>query len=107
MRAAEVEELRLFTVPEARAADPATSHAAAAAIASSAGAGLDDLRECFRDAGRRGLTDDELCARLPRRYAPTVKSARSRLAKLGEVVPTDETRLSARGRSQIVWRIPC
>lgn len=100
-------QLALFAAPTARQSDPATAHTAAAAVESGRiGSCLTDLRECFRAAGARGLTDDELCARLPRRYPPTVKSARSRLAKLGEVVPTDETRLSARGRSQTVWRCP-
>ena len=53
-----------------------------------------------------GLTDDELCAQVPYLYPPTVKSARSRLSKAGELVDSGERRLSDRGRRQIVWRRP-
>jgi predicted ArsR family transcriptional regulator len=51
------------------------------------------------------LTDEEIAARLPGLYEPTVRTARSRLSKRGLVVPTGETRRSARGREMHVWQV--
>ena len=52
-----------------------------------------------------GCTDDELAARLPLCYPPTVKSARSRLTALGLLVDSGTRRPSDRGRAQIVWAL--
>lgn len=52
-----------------------------------------------------GLTDDQLCAVLVSRYAPTVKTARSRLAKRGILVDTGRRCPSNRGREMAVWRL--
>lgn len=88
--------------PRARHSDPETSHAAAAAVARTASALEAEILAAFAVAGARGLTDDELCSRLPVRYWPTVKSARSRLSKAGRLEDTDGRRATARGRAAIV-----
>ena len=52
------------------------------------------------------LTDDELCTQLGNLYhAPTVKTARSRLARAGLLVDSGKRGKSARGRQQIAWRL--
>lgn len=87
--------------PRARRHDPDTSVAAAAAVGVTA-AGLQlEILEAFVAHG--ALTDDELAGYLPHRHAPTVKTARSRLSGLGELVDTGWRRPSLRGRAQIVW----
>ncbi len=48
------------------------------------------------------LTDDELCARLPDWYPPTIKSARSRLARAGYLHRAGEG-VSKRGRRMTRW----
>jgi len=50
-----------------------------------------------------GLTDDELVRTLPERYGPTVKTARSRLAKRGLLVANGDRRRSARGAWMAVY----
>lgn len=97
-------QLALFADPTARYDDPAPSHAAAELIAPHTAAVEHDIVAAFR-AHPAGLTDDELCRHLEQRYPPTVKTARSRLAKTGRLVPTGE-RLSLRGRPMTVWRLP-
>lgn len=91
--------------PRARTVDPWTSHAAALTVGQGATAAvLNVYRATFEEIGR-GLTDDEMCARVtddPRRW-PTLKSARSRLTNSGWLYDTGLTRLSERGRAQIVW----
>jgi hypothetical protein len=54
---------------------------------------------------RCGMTDDEIAARLPTCYPPTVKSARSRLSGQGLLVDSGVRRPSVRGRDQIVWKL--
>ncbi len=99
------EQLYLTEVAQSgrvRHSDPVTSVAAARTIS-----GRTDLAIAAAfcaDLGS-GMTDDELCVRLPFLYAPTVKSARSRLSKRGLLVASGRTRPSARGREQIVWRL--
>jgi hypothetical protein len=96
-------QLALWTAPAARKSDPPTSHAAAAAPT---GALERLILDTFAYNGGTELCDDELCAQLRWLHAPTVKTARSRLSKRGLLVPTDKRRPSARGRDQIVWRLP-
>jgi hypothetical protein len=81
--------------------DPDTSYAAAQAI----GNGVENA--VYRVFCRHGywLTDDELAFQLDGFYAPTVKSARSRLAKRGLLVDSGKRRLSDRGQKMIVWRL--
>lgn len=96
-------QLSLFAEPEARATDPATSHAAAEAVSHEASRQETRIMERFAMFGP--MCDDELCARSPQWYPPTLKSARSRLSKRGFLVPTGETRKSIRGQDQQVWRL--
>lgn len=94
-------QLDLFNAPKARRSDPSTSVAAAQQVKS--GPTEEAILVVLRMAGP--LTDDELCHRLPGLYAPTVKTARSRLAKRGLLTPAG-TRLSCRQREMTVWRLP-
>lgn len=93
-------QLELLNEPKARRRDRATSHAAAGQVRP--GPTETAILTVLRMAGP--LTDDELCHRLPGLYGPTVKTARSRLAKRGLLVP-EGTRLSSRQREMTVWRI--
>lgn len=81
--------------------DPDTSYAAAQCI----GQGVENA--AYRVFCRDGcsLTDDELAALLPGFYAPTVKSARSRLTRRGLLVDSGKRRSSERGQRMIVWRL--
>ena len=89
--------------PRYRHSDPDTSRAAAAAQHPSA---LEiEILQVFHADGGRGLTDDELVAVLRHRYGPTVKTARSRLAKRGVLIDTGERRRSNRGRDMAVWKL--
>lgn len=96
-----------LTLPAARATDPETSHAAAAAVPSGVveAAVMRVFVRKFSTYGC-GMTDDELVAALPEHHGPTVKSARSRLSKSGRLVNSGCTALSNRGRASIVWRLP-
>jgi hypothetical protein len=96
-------QLALWAAPGVRRSDPDTSHAAAAAPT---GALERLILDTFAYNGGTELCDDELAARLPWLHGPTVKTARSRLSKRGLLVPTEARRPSARGRDQIVWRLP-
>lgn len=87
--------------PRARRRDPDTSHAAATHVARGAGTLEVLILEQFVAHGT--LTDDELCLWLRDHYPPTVKTARSRLSGLGDLVDTGWRRPSVRGRPQIVW----
>jgi hypothetical protein len=89
-------QLDLF--PKARRRDPETSHEAARRAPNVEDVILEVLAN-YRD----GLTDDELCAELAKHYPPTVKSARSRLAKYGCLHDSGKRRLSLRNRSMVVW----
>lgn len=92
--------------PRARRNDPSTSHAAAAGAEHAASGVESAIVDVFALAvAADGFTDDELCARLPDLYAPTVKTARSRLTKRHVLVAAGVTRPSARGREQLVWRL--
>ena len=93
--------LVLFSEPRARARDPRTSHAAAAAQSH---ASLLE-RGILHTIGRfpHGLTDDELCAQFVGLHDPTVKTARSRLSKRGLLTDSGARRPSVRGREMIVW----
>lgn len=88
-------------MPRHRATDPETSKQAAAGQCP--GALEAEILEVFHVDGGRGLTDDELVSVLRPRYGPTVKTARSRLAKRGVLVDTGQRRLSNRGRLMAVW----
>lgn len=93
--------------PQARHDGPDTSHAAAASLSLEH---LSGVEAAIVDAFSTGIgmTDDELCEHLPEHYAPTVKTARSRLAKRGALIDTGQRRPSQRGREQIVWAAaPC
>ena len=97
-------EPTLFDAPAglARASDPVTSVDAARSITGRAEREVLDLFE----ATHRGYTDDELCAALPNRFGPTLKSARSRLTNHHLLVDGGSTRPSTRGRDSIVWVLP-
>lgn len=90
--------------PRHRRTDPDTSRAAAACQQPSA---LEaEIVNTFRlHRPHIGLTDDQLCRLLPDRYAPTVKTARSRLAKRGVLVDTGQRQRSNRGRDMAVWQL--
>jgi hypothetical protein len=90
--------------PRYRHSDPDTSRAAAAAQKPSA---LEvEIVDTFRlHRPDIGLTDDQLCRLLHTRHAPTVKTARSRLAKRGVLIDTGERRRSNRGRDMAVWKL--
>ena len=95
--------------PRARAVDTQTALDAARSITPGRTEAL--ILEAFHRVGyrkprREGFTDDELCHWMPTLYAPTVKSARSRLSNQGLLVDSGVRRPSNRGRDQIVWRLP-
>jgi hypothetical protein len=92
------QQLDLFAGPKARNKDRETSHEAARRAPN-----LEDVILEVIASYREGLTDDELCARLAEHYAPTVKSARSRLSKYGCLHDSGVRRLSLRNRSMVVW----
>lgn len=77
--------------------DPDTSYKAAQVIGKGVENAVYSAYCCF------DLTDDELCATRPDFYGPTLKSARSRLAKRGILIDSGLRRPSNRGRDQIVW----
>lgn len=95
------EQLSFMAEPAVRRSDPETSRVAAAAVWPRSRELEADIVGYIRVNG--GLTDDELASRFPDRHPPTVKTARSRLARRGEVVPSGRTRPSARGKAQTVW----
>jgi hypothetical protein len=83
---------------QARLFDPATSYQAARVI----GEGVEHAvyrAHCAND----GMTDDELVKGCPGFYGPTLKSARSRLAKRGLLADSGQRRKSDRGCDSIVW----
>ena len=90
-----------------RIGDPETSDAAAASITPGRTEAAVLLAfEINRNMGGTGLTDDELMAILPpTAYKPTFVTARSRLSKAGLLVDSGKRGVSARGRSQIAWRL--
>lgn len=103
-------QLALFVEPRARRTDPDTSRAAAQAQTGGVEA---VILSTFAYAAhlwgreRGGLTDDDLAGILAKDfYGPTVKTARSRLSKRGLLIDSGARRKSARGRDQIVWRLP-
>ena len=95
-------QLELFNEAKVRHDNPATSRDAARAVTQHASQLENLILEtfCLED----GLTDDELAARLPERYAPTVKTCRSRLSKRGLLVGVG-TRKNDRGRDQTIWKL--
>lgn len=79
--------------------DPDTSYQAARII----GSGVENaVYRAFCEAAG-GMTDDDLCSTCPEFYGPTLKSARSRLAKRGLLEDSGERRKSNRGQQMIVW----
>ncbi len=102
------ESLALFDVEtqgKVRHDSPQTSVDAARSITGRTEAAILAEFRMGRVEGDDGCTDDELCARLPRIFPPTVKSARSRLSNKGFLVASGTTRPSSRGRDSIVWRL--
>ena len=93
-------QLALVYEPRARRRDPDTSHAAAKAQSPS----VLEASILFAFAAFGPMTDDELCAHFADRHEPTVKTARSRASKRGELVDSGLRRPSRRGRDQIVWQ---
>lgn len=99
-----VTELRLFDPPPAGAArhhDRLTS--LNAALAQKGGTEGEILR-IFSEIDLGGLTDDELCDRMPGWNPPTVKTARSRLLRQGWLEDSTVRRPSATGSEMTVWR---
>lgn len=93
----------LFDAPAGRVrrTDPQTSVDAARSI--TPGRTEKRILVQFRYASST-FTDDELCDKVLG-YAPTIKSARSRLSNAGLLVDSGRRRKSNRGRDQIVWRL--
>jgi hypothetical protein len=88
--------------PPARHDAPATSHAAARAIAPRAPSQRDQVLYAIRQAGARGLTDDEGESALgirPQSYTPR----RGELAREGLIVDSGRRRRTSGGREAIVW----
>ena len=85
----------------ARTTDPETSHAAARKITGGVEAAI---RDEFATIDIGNLTDDELCDRMRGWHPPTVKSARSRLAKKGWLEDSGVRRASDTGSTMICWR---
>lgn len=95
--------------PRSRRTDGETSRAAAASI--TPGRTEARILAAFVQVPDRhmlhgGFTDDELADALSTFYAPTVKTARSRLSKAGLLVDSGLMRRSNRGREMTVWRLP-
>lgn len=88
----------LAPLPRWRSTDPDTSRHAAEGVTGR----TEQLIVAVFDTCNN-LSDDELCARLPDLYPPTVKTARSRLTKAGRLVDSGMRRPSIRGRDQVVW----
>jgi len=87
-------------IPRHRLSDPQTSAQAAKSVA---GQGIESKILAVFVGQPYGLTDDELCGLLPSLYAPTIKSARSRLSKNGYLTDSGSVRPSQRGRDMTVW----
>lgn len=96
-------QLTLFSEARARRRDPDTSRDAARAVQQHAGALRTLVLEEFNL--RDEMTDDELIARMPDVYWPTLKKRRSELAGLGLLEDSGKKRTNARGRRMIVWRL--
>lgn len=96
------DQLELFNEPKARRTDPATSHAAAEAVADAA---RQERRILERFAMFGPMTDEELVARSPQWREDTLKSARSRLKNRGLLI-ADGERINSRNRRMTVWRLP-
>lgn len=95
------QQLSVFAEPRARHDNPPTSSAAARSIAERHGPLEAKIKAAFRHAGP--MPDFELVQIVADEYPPTVVTARSRLTRAGAIVPTDNTRISPRGRAAIVW----
>lgn len=89
-----------------RRTDPDTSRTAARAQrGGTEKAIVAEFQRALR-SGVRGLTDDELCARLPMFNPATVKTARSRLVKHHKVLEASGgCRESRCGQPMTVWRL--
>lgn len=88
-----------FPEPRARADDPTTSHAAAAFLTPGR---LEGMIVSVMQPGEE-LTADDICARLPEQYPPSVKTALSRCRDAGAVLRLESERPSARGRPSKLW----
>lgn len=88
--------------PRARAGDTATALEAARSVTPGRTEAL--ILDLFARMGGP-MTDDQIAARLPECYPPTVKSARSRLTAMGLLVDSGERRPSGRGRTMIAWAV--
>ena len=89
-------------IPRHRVTDGPTPRRAARKVA---GQGVEaEILEVFA-RHPAGLTDDEVCACLPNRYPPTVKSARSRLWRNGYLIDLGIVRPSSRGADMAVWTL--
>lgn len=100
---ADFDALDLFALRygmRARASDPATSHAAAQSLDTSTI--IAQLSRAYRDAGGRGLTDEEAGDIVG---AVSAWKRCSDLRRLGRIVATDRTREGSSGRAQrvCVW----
>ncbi len=93
-------QLSLADAPLTRITDPATSHHAAARVASARPSLRRDILRVFRTCF--ALTDDELCRALDVevRKWPSVKTARSAMKKAGLLEASGVER-----GGQMVWRL--
>ena len=98
----EADQLVLLGEPRARRQDPDTSRDAARAVTQHAGRLENSIlvEFCIRD----GLTDEQLCERMPDYYGPTVKTCRSRLRKRGLLVAAGVVK-NSRGRDMTQWKL--
>lgn len=85
----------------ARRSDPSTSHEAARRVREFASGHAATILSCLKDHGP--LTVDEIAKHTPL-LAHQINKRLPELQRSGLVVPTGETRLSASGRPERVWR---
>lgn len=91
-------------VTRARRDAPDTAHEAASSIPNEAASALElEILEVLRAHGP--LSDEQISTHLPKRHAPTVWTARSRLYRRHLVRPCDFRRRSSRGSSVLVWEL--
>lgn len=97
-----VREHSRVVTPRARRTDPATSRAAAARVAPTAGATTARILAAYLE---RDLTPFECAASMPDRHEATIRAAVGRLHKAGWLVETGVTRPSPSGSPSAELRL--
>ena len=80
-----------------------TSREAYLSVVETLSAVRQDVYRHLYEAGRRGLTQEEIIAKFPGLDQSTPRREVSHLEDLGLVVDSGRRRTSSRGRRQIVW----